>query len=81
MGMGGNGGGGFFGGMAGGLNTMQQLNHQKQLQNMFETLNQNWLGRENPNMQGPVPQMGGVSLFNRMMGGMRQMGDQLGGLF
>lgn len=81
MGMTGQGGGGFFGGMAGGINSMQQLNHQKQMQDMFETLNQNWLGRQTATQQGPMPSMQGVSLFNRMMGGMRQAGDKLGGLF
>jgi hypothetical protein len=65
--------GGFFGGLAGGLQTALQQQHLKELGSLFENLNQNTgrpmlqLGQQTGQMQGPMVPMGGVSLRNKML--------------
>lgn len=62
-------GGGFMGGMASGINQQQQQRLMQMLMGNLETANQNQPRPMTPGgpMQGPMPPMGGVPLWNKMM--------------
>ncbi len=71
--------GAFGAGLNQGMAQMDQFMQQKQMRDMFQTMQQGQMGRMadptfamNPQqIQGPVAPMGGVSLKNKMMSSMR----------